>query len=73
MVGRYIGADGRIVDHDLDARTVGISLDDLRRADVAIAVIAGEAKRAIADAVVASGLCSLLVTDESTARHLLDR
>lgn len=72
VLGRYIGADGRVVDHDLDARTVGISLDELRGADVAIAVIAGESKREVAAAVVASGLCSVLVTDESTARHLLD-
>lgn len=72
VVGRYIDADGQVVDHDLDARTVGLSLDDLRRADVAIAAIAGEPKRAVAEAVVSSGLCSVLVTDESTARHLLD-
>ena len=56
----------------LDARTVGISLDDLRRAPLGIAVVAGPAKHAVADAVVRSGLCSVLVTDESTALHLLD-
>ena len=72
VVGRYIDAGGRIVDADLDARTVGLSLDDLRRADIAIAAIAGAPKRAIASAVVASGLCTVLVTDESTAQHLLD-
>ncbi|WP_342000579.1 sugar-binding transcriptional regulator [Microbacterium sp. LWH7-1.2] len=72
VVGRYIAADGRIADDELDARTVGVSLDDLRRADVAIAAIAGTSKRAIAAAVVASGLCTVLVTDESTAQHLLD-
>ena len=31
-----------------------------------------QGKIAVAAAVVASGLCSVLVTDESTARHLLD-
>ncbi|MDW4573164.1 sugar-binding domain-containing protein [Microbacterium sp. M3] len=72
VLGRYIDADGRIVDRELDARTVGLSLDELRRADVAIAAIAGEAKRAVAAAVVGSGLCTVLVTDESTAHHLLD-
>ena len=72
VVGRYIDAGGRIVDADLDARTVGLSLDDLRRADSAIAAIAGAPKRAIASAVVASRLCTVLVTDESTAQHLLD-
>jgi deoxyribonucleoside regulator len=72
VLGRYIDADGRIVDRELDARTVGLSLDELRRADVAIAAIAGEAKRAVAAAVVGSGLCTVLVADESTAHHLLD-
>lgn len=72
VVGRYINAAGRVVDAALDARTVGLSLDELRRADVAVAAIAGEAKRAVAAAVVASGLCTVLITDESTARHLLD-
>ncbi|WP_109212308.1 MULTISPECIES: sugar-binding domain-containing protein [Microbacterium] len=72
VVGRYIDAAGRVVDDALDARTVGLSLDDLRRADLAIAAVAGEPKRAIAAAVVAAGLCTVLVTDESTARHLLE-
>jgi deoxyribonucleoside regulator len=72
VVGRYVDAAGRIVDPVLDSRTVGLSLDDLRRASVAIAAIAGGAKRTIAAAVVASQLCTVLVTDESTARHLLD-
>ena len=72
VVGRYIDAAGRVVDAALDARTVGLSLDELRRADVLVAAIAGEAKRAVAAAVVASGLCTVLITDESTARHLLD-
>lgn len=72
VVGRYIAADGRVVDADLDARTVGLLLDDLRRAEVAIAAITGTRKRAIADAVIASRLCTVLVTDESTAQHLLD-
>lgn len=72
VVGRYIDASGSVVDADLDARTIGLSLDELRRAGLAIAVIAGEPKRDIAAAVVESGLCTVLVTDESTARHLLD-
>ncbi|WP_374977610.1 sugar-binding transcriptional regulator [Microbacterium trichothecenolyticum] len=72
VIGRYIDTQGRIVDRDLDARTIGLSLDDLRGADVAIAAITGTPKRAVASAVVASGLCTVLVTDESTAHHLLD-
>ena len=72
VVGRYIDSDGNIVDPALDARTVGLTLDDLRTGSLRIAVISGRAKHAVADAVVRSGLCSVLVTDEATALHLLD-
>jgi deoxyribonucleoside regulator len=71
VVGRYIDATGRIVDPELDQRTIGIDHDQLRKATRAIAVIAGPNKHAIARAVVTSGLCTTLVTDEDTARAQL--
>lgn len=71
VVGRYIDANGNIVDPGLDERTVGLGLDQLRAAETAIFVVAGEAKHDVARAVVTSGLCTVLVTDESTARALL--
>lgn len=72
VLGRYVDAEGNIVDSQLDARTVGVSLDRLRAAQRAIFVTAGRAKHDIARTVVASGLCSVLVTDETTARALLE-
>ena len=71
IVGRYINADGHIVDLELDERTIGIRLEQLRRAPTAIAVIAGSTKHAIARAIVSSGLCTVLVTDEDTALAVL--
>ena len=71
IVGRYIDADGNIVDPELDERTVGIQLEQLRAAETAIAVIAGPSKHAVARAIVRSGLCTVLVTDEDTAQALL--
>lgn len=71
VVGRYIDANGAVVDHELDGRTVGLSLDRLRAAPISIAVIAGEAKHDIARAVVSSSLCTVLVTDEATAIAVL--
>jgi deoxyribonucleoside regulator len=71
VVGRYIDANGNIVDPGLDERTVGLGLDQLRAAETAIFVVAGEAKHDVARAVVTSGLCTVLVTDEATARALL--
>ncbi|MGO2747464.1 sugar-binding transcriptional regulator [Microbacterium sp.] len=72
VLGRYVDADGNIVDPELDARTVGVSLDRLRAAKHAIFVTAGSAKHDIARTVVTSGLCSVLVTDENTVRALLE-
>jgi len=72
VLGRFIDADGNIIDPSLDERTLGISIDALRRAKVSIAVIAGEAKHDICRTVVTSGLCTVLVTDDQTARHLLE-
>lgn len=71
VVGRFIDARGRIVDDRLDARTIGLSLDALRAADIAIAVVAGAGKHAVARAMVERGLCTVLVTDEGTAQSLL--
>ena len=72
VVGRYIDAAGRIVDPGLDERTVGLGLDELRSAAIAIFVVAGNSKHSVARAVVTSGLCTVLVSDENTARALLE-
>ncbi len=72
VVGRYIDANGNPVDPGLDERTVGLGLDELRNSGTAILVVAGEAKHPIARAVVTSGLCSVIVTDEATAAALLE-
>jgi deoxyribonucleoside regulator len=72
VVGRYIDANGNTVDPALDERTVGLGLDQLRSADTAIFVVAGESKHDVARAVVTSGLCTVLVTDEATAQTLLE-
>ncbi|MBC7724700.1 MAG: sugar-binding transcriptional regulator [Burkholderiaceae bacterium] len=72
VVGRYIDAAGHIVDAALDERTVGLGLDQLRSARTAIFVVAGDDKHPIALAVVRSGLCSVIVTDEATALALLE-
>ena len=71
VVGRYIDANGNIVDPGLNNRTVGLGLDRLREAELAIFVVAGAAKHPVARAVVTSGLCSVLVTDEATATDLM--
>jgi len=72
VVGRYIDANGNPVDPGLDERTVGLGLDQLREAETAIFVVAGDTKHDISRAVVTSKLCSIIVTDEATAAALLE-
>ncbi|MEV4177718.1 MULTISPECIES: sugar-binding transcriptional regulator [unclassified Nonomuraea] len=72
VLGRFIDARGRIVDPALDGRTLGLSLDVLRSAAASVALVSGRAKRAVCRAVVTSGLCDVLVTDDQNATHLLE-
>lgn len=72
VLGRFVDANGMPVDPDLEDRTIGIGLEDLRASASSIAVISGESKHDICRTVVTSGLCTTLVTDELTAEHLLD-
>ncbi len=71
VIGRYITAEGTIADPELDARTLGLGLEELRASRTSILVIGGESKHPVARAIVTHGLCSVLVTDEHTARALL--
>lgn len=71
VVGRFIGADGHPVDANLDARTVGLNIESLRNAETSIAVVSGEGKHAVTRALVTSGICTILITDDRTAAYLL--
>jgi deoxyribonucleoside regulator len=71
VVGRFITETGEVADDELNGRTLGITLDELRAAHTSIAVIGGEAKQRVTHAVVASGLCTTLITDEASANYLL--
>ncbi|MFC5754782.1 sugar-binding transcriptional regulator [Actinomadura rugatobispora] len=72
VVGRFIDGEGRIVREELDRRTLGVTLDDLRAGTWSIAVATGAAKHRVCRAVVASRICNVLVTDHHTAAHLLE-
>lgn len=73
VLAHYIGADGTVANSDLESRTMGLSLDDLRNAQCAVAVAAGPRKVAVVAAALKSRLCSVLITDEATARRVLEK
>ena len=71
MAEGVVLADGTPADADLDARTLSISLDSLRRCPTVIAVATGEQKKAATLAAVTAGLVTHLITDSSIATYLL--
>jgi DNA-binding transcriptional regulator LsrR (DeoR family) len=67
---RFFDKDGRPVDTPLNERVLGVSLDDLRKADRVIALAGGEAKTAAIAGALHLGLIDVLVTDRFTAARL---
>lgn len=72
VLAHYITAEGHVADADLENRTMGLSLDDLRQARCAVAVASGPRKTGVISGALNSGLCSVLITDELTARRILE-
>ena len=72
ILGRFVTAEGAIADPALDARTLGLRLDRLPAKPLTLALVAGAEKQAVARAALRAGYVSVLVTDDSTARALLE-
>lgn len=72
VLGRFIGADGSIVDPALDSRTIGLDLAGARGKAVSIGVAVGREKHAIVLASLRARLINVLVTDQQTALAALE-
>lgn len=72
LLGHYFGADGAPVAESVSARALAPSLDRLRDTRV-IAIAGGPAKGEAVRAVLRSGVLDGLVTDETTARGILEQ
>ena len=72
ILGRFVDAQGQVVDHALDARTIGLEFDDLRRAERAIAVASGTEKQKIVLAALRAGVVKTLITDAGIAAYVLE-
>lgn len=69
---RFFDAEGTPIPSTLDARTIGIGLDDLRRADRVVGVAGGAEKTKAIRAALRGRLVSVLITDHVTAQRLMD-
>lgn len=72
ILGHFMGADGELIDHPLNRRTVAVSLQDLRKIPRVVLVCGGDEKFEVTRAAMLGGYPSVLVTDENTARRLCE-
>ena len=71
ICSRFFDADGRICNKELDARTVGITLDELRNKEHSIMIAGGEAKVPAIRAALKGHYANVFITDQFTAKELL--
>jgi DNA-binding transcriptional regulator LsrR (DeoR family) len=71
MLGHFFDARGRVVQTSLTARTLAVDLDGPADSRI-VGIAGGPAKRAAIRAVLESGRLNGLITDEATARALLE-
>jgi len=73
IIGYVLDEDGVLIDHDINARVVGVTLEDMAGIDDVILAAGGLHKIPIIAAALRRGFVDTLVTDENTARALLER
>ena len=71
MCSRIINGKGRICDEDLNQRTIGIDLQELKNKKFSIAVSAGREKIKCTFAALSGGYANVLITDEEMAKGLI--
>ena len=73
IVSRFIDENGQIVNQDLDNRTIGIDLENLRQKDYSILVAGAKKKLISIHGALTGGYANVLITDKQTAIDLLDK
>ncbi|WEV47488.1 sugar-binding transcriptional regulator [Bifidobacterium sp. ESL0690] len=71
VVSRFIDKDGKVVNKDLNDRTVGIGLSDLKAKKHSIVVAAGILKAPAIRAVMKAGYANEFIVDQAIAQELL--
>ncbi|MEP3279396.1 MAG: sugar-binding transcriptional regulator [Stappiaceae bacterium] len=72
IIGHILNAEGEEIDHPINDRVIGISLDDLMQIPNVILAAGGAHKVPIVRAALSKGFVNTLVTDENTAQAILD-
>ncbi|GMU72146.1 MAG: sugar-binding transcriptional regulator [Burkholderiales bacterium] len=72
VLGHFIDAGGRVVDHPVNRRVVAVGIADLRKVPRIAVAAGGRRKAAVIDAALRATGARILVTDEGAARALVD-
>ena len=72
VMGHILNAQGRLIDHPVNERVIGISPDDLKTIPDVILASGGLHKVPVTLAALRRGFVNTVVTDAATARRLLD-
>ncbi|MGS4946519.1 sugar-binding transcriptional regulator [Meridianimarinicoccus sp. RP-17] len=72
IIGHVLDAQGQLVEHEINRRLVGLTLDDLMAIPNVILAAGGAHKVPVILAALRAGFVDTLVTDEATAQAVLD-
>ena len=73
ITGHILNADGDLIDHPVNSRVIGLSLDEMARIKNVILAAGGLHKVPVIAAAIKRGFVDTLVTDENTAKALLEK
>lgn len=73
IVSRFIDSEGKIVDEELNNRTVGIQLEELKDIKHSILIASGTSKVSGVHATLTGGYCNHVIIDTLLAQNLLVR
>ncbi|MBK5482695.1 RNA polymerase subunit sigma-70 [Peribacillus sp. TH16] len=71
ICSRYFSLAGEIVDKDLNKRTIGLELEELRNKEFSIALAAGRAKAGSVKGALNGGYVNVLFIDEELAKEIV--
>ena len=72
ICGSYYSRDGSRVPLEMEGRTIGLGFEEMKRAPTRVAMGWGASKALANIGAARSGLVNVLITDEGTAREMLD-
>ncbi|MBD3108273.1 sugar-binding transcriptional regulator [Bacillus sp. AGMB 02131] len=71
ICSRFFGSDGRICNEQLNTRTFGIELEDLKNKEKAVLIAGGKSKVNAIDTALSHKFANTLITDRFTANKLM--